>query len=389
MIAWQPTKDSKKYHYQISENVQFEKIIKEQLLEDVEVLSPELTKGEYFVRVRGELNDEAFSDWSEVHSLKMDFHLDEKPAAPRLVKNKIEFTPPPVDQRKPSSDFAPTLAWEKPVGISDFKVQIGKTKDFNQAKVYTVSGDQLILKEYSPGKTYFRVFSISSRGLASLPSEVGMVSVSYLDPKINPLKDIIVNGTDKMLPAPSTEMSVSWTPVPSAQKYLLEMDESDTFKNSKKYEVNGSSVPVILEKPGTFHVRVVALNKEGQIISRRSPSEKFQYIYRVPLSLPLPLEPFDKTTVFMQQDTEAFVWLEWKSVNDVKVYQLDLSTSPTFDTITLSTQTKEPRFLIKSKLPSGKIYWRVRALSESIELSSDWTKPREFSILFKRNETFR
>ena len=230
---------------------------------------------------------------------------------------------------------------------------------------------------------------MSPRGLASLPSEVGTISVSFLDPKIIPLKDLVINGTDKTLPAPSTEMLVGWSPVPGAKKYLLELDKTDSFENPKLFEVNNSTVPVLLEKPGTFHVRVTALGQDGQALSRRSPVEKFNYFYRVPLSIPLQIEPYDKTTVFMQQDTEAFVWLEWKTIKDVKFYQLDISTSPNFEKLTLSSQTKEPRYLIKGKLPLGKLYWRVRAISEKEELNSDWTGPREFSILFNRNEAFK
>ena len=177
--------------------------------------------------------------------------------------------------------------------------------------------------------------------------------------------------------------------MPGAYKYILEIDPTENFKSSKKYEVNGAIVPVLLEKPGTYHVRVAALNQSGKIISRYSAPEKFKYIYRVPLALPALIEPFDKTTVFMQQDTEAFIWLEWKSVKDVKVYQLDVSSSPSFDKIIMNTQTNEPRYLVKNKLPPGKLYWRVRAISEDPQMNSDWTPPREFSILTKKNETFQ
>ncbi len=388
-LAWTATKDSKTFHYQIAKDTDFKDLIKDQVVADLQLISPPVPAGQYFVRVRSERTDEAHSAWTETHAVKINMSVEQRPPAPRLVKNKILFNPATAEKRTPSSEAVPTVAWEKPTGIVQFKVQVAKLPDFQDAKNYTSSTDQLDLKTYSPGLSYFRVFSISSRGLASLPSEVGTVSVSFLDPKIIPMKDLVVNGTDKFLPAPSKETLVGWTPVPGAQKYLLEMAPTENFKNSKKYEVNSPSIPVILEKPGVFHVRVAALNQAGKIISHFSAVEKFNYIYRVPLALPALIEPFDKTTVFMQQDTEAFIWLEWKSVKDVKVYQLDVSNSPSFEKIIMNTQTTEPRFLVKDKLPPGKLYWRVRAISENPDMNSDWTTPREFSILIKNNETFR
>ncbi len=389
LIKWQETKDSKNYHYQIARDIQFRDILANTVVENLEAVSPSLPTGEYFIRVRGEKNAEAFSAWSDTHPVNLIVGLEQRPMAPRLVTNKIIFNPATAEKRSPSSEAIPTIIWEKPDGIAQFKVQVARTKDFQNAKVYSSNSNQFDLKNYAPGLSYFRVFSMSPRGLASLPGEVGSISVSFLDPKINPLQDLIVNGTDKTLPAPSKEMLVAWTPVPGAQKYLLELDQDARFSNSKKLEVSTASVPVILEKPGTFHVRVVALNQAGKTISRYSPPEKFQYIYRVPLALPSLMEPFDKTTVFMQQETEVFIWLEWKSVKDVKVYQLDISASPSFDSTLITIQTTEPRFLVKNKLPSGKLYWRVRAISENPDMNSDWTSAREFSLLIKKNEAFR
>lgn len=388
-LAWTATKDSKKFHYQIAIDNEFRTLIKDHVVEELEVLSPKVPTGQYFVRVRSERSEDTHSAWTDTHPVTINVTTEQRPPAPRLVKNKIIFNPATAEKRTPSSEVAPTLLWEKPDGIQHFKIQVGKTIDFRDAKFYSSNTDQFDLKNYTSGLSYFRVFSLGPRGLASLPSEVGTVSVSFLDPKIIPLKDLVVDGTDKTLPAPTKEMLVGWTPVPGAQKYLLEMAQNESFKNSKKFEVNNSTVPVILEKPGTYHVKVVALNQVGKIISHYSPPEKFQYIYRVPLALPSLLEPFDQTTVFLQQDTEAFIWLEWKTVKDVKVYQLDISASPSFETILLNTQTKEPRFLIKNKLPPGKLFWRVRAISENPDLSSDWTKTREFSILIKKNEAFQ
>ena len=389
-IAWTPVEDSKKYRYQIASDTQFQNLITDQWVEDVEALSPLLFTGQYFVKVRAEKDPERFSAWTETHSVKMIVNKEVRPPAPVLVKNKIQFNPATSETRTPSSELpVPNLSWQKPEGITQFKVQVAKSKNFSNSKVYTITSDQFDLKDYKPGTSYFRVFSMSPRGLASLPSEVGTISVSFLDPKIIPMKDLVINGSDKTLPAPASEMLVGWSAVPGAKQYLLELDKTESFENPKQFEVNNTTVPILLDKPGTFHVRVTALDLNGQALSRRSPLEKFNYIYRVPLSIPLLIEPYDKTTVFLQQDTDAFVWLEWKTIQDAKNYQLDISISPSFEKLTLSTQTKEPRYLIKGKLPPGKLYWRVRAISEKEELSSDWTGPREFSILIKGNETFQ
>ena len=388
-IIWTAPKDVKNFHYQIANDSEFKNIIKDQVVTGLESLSPAVASGEYFVKVRAEKDADRFSRWSEVGSVKLTVKTEQRPPAPRLVKNNVEFNPATAEKRTPSSEPVAILSWVKPIGITQFKIQISKTKNFTEPKTFSVNGDNFDFKDSSPGVTYFRVYSINNRGLASIPSEVGQILVTIIDPKLSPMNNILVNGKDKDARPPSKEMSMTWSPVPGADKYLLEVSMDANFKDAKKFEVKTASMPVLLDKPGTYHARVVAMNEQGKTISSFSKIEKFDYTYRIPLDMPSPLEPFDKTTVFMQQEQAAFLWLEWKSVKGTKQYKLEVSTSPTFDTIALKADTKEPRFLVKEKLPAGKLFWRVKAISESADMSSEWTNANEFSLISNKNETYR
>jgi hypothetical protein len=388
-IEWSVGDGTHRFHYQISQDDQFQILIKDNIVEGREIPSPSVPSGLYFVRVRSEKENDRYSGWSEVRPVKVTVNVEPRPLAPQLVKNKIDFDPAVALKRSPSSNPMPEIRWIKPENINNFKVQISKTSGFTDAKTYAAHGDRFEWSDYENGAHYFRVYAINDRSVSSLPSEMGIMRVNLAGPQLTPLKDLLVLGTDKNAPAPTKDVTINWNQVPNAKKYQVEVADSDDFKNAKKFEVASGSTPVTLPKPGKFNVRVQALNAEGKPISEFSKTQEFNYIYRVPLRTPALVEPFDKTTVFMQTDSEPFIWLEWKAVPNAIAYQLELSNTPDFKTTVLTTQSKTPRFLVKQKIPYGKIYWRVRAISESAEMSSEWAPNREFSILFRKNETFK
>jgi D-alanine-D-alanine ligase-like ATP-grasp enzyme len=100
------------------------------------------------------------------------------------------------------------------------------------------------------------------------------------------------------------------------------------------------------------------------------------------------MEPFDKASIFLQTAMEPFIWLEWKKVEGASAYMIEVSDKEDFSHILMSKAQAQNRFLIKDKVPLGKIFWRVRAESKESTSLSDWTTPREFIIYHQKNETF-
>ncbi|MBC7371755.1 MAG: hypothetical protein H7326_09325, partial [Bdellovibrionaceae bacterium] len=118
------------------------------------------------------------------------------------------------------------------------------------------------------------------------------------------------------------------------------------------------------------------------------------YVYRKILKTPVLVEPYDKTTVFLQKDMEPFIWLEWNPVERAEKYQLEASASPDFSNPIVRLDLTETRFLLKEKMPYGKLFWRVRAIApgerepaSNSGQSSDWAN-REFILYHQRNRGF-
>lgn len=100
------------------------------------------------------------------------------------------------------------------------------------------------------------------------------------------------------------------------------------------------------------------------------------------------MEPFNNASIFLQTEQEPFIWLEWKKVNGAVSYTLEISDKEDFSKTLISTNLDKNRFLIKKRVPLGKLYWRVRAEKKDATEISDWAEKREFTIYHQKNETF-
>lgn len=391
-VTWKADPRLKQFNYQFAKDPEFKEIIKEGKAEESETPSPKLSTGTYYVRVRGEVRENIFGEWSQPRMIDLKVTsqaIEDKLRPPVLVKRKIEFNS--ADQaRNPSSIKAPQIQWKAAKGAESYKLEFSKNKQFADPKFFDVNGEVHTWSTFEKGITYFRVYSVSKDKKLSPPSQMGLVKVTLNDPQLKPLKDVIINDMAAAgKPAPPQEVVVAWSEVPSAKKYKLEMTSTMKGFKARSFEVSGLSVPVSLPKPGKFKVRVQALDENGKAVSGYSGWEDVAYKFNTTLTAPSLIEPYDKTTLFMQKDTAPFVWLEWEQVVNAVGYKIEISQSPNFEKIIFSADTTTPRYLIKQKIPYGTIYWRVKALSENPEMHSDWTTNREFSLLFNKNETYQ
>lgn len=79
-------------------------------------------------------------------------------------------------------------------------------------------------------------------------------------------------------------------------------------------------------------------------------------------------------TVFLQKEIEPFIWLNWDSTTDKKDFELEIAFDKGFKKIHTRQKLSESKFLIKTKLPLGKVYWRVRQIDADPGRISDSTK---------------
>ncbi|MNS51185.1 hypothetical protein D3C72_838530 [compost metagenome] len=385
-IQWEAGALLKNFTLQLASDEGFTQIVKENQTAEKVALTPKLASGTYWARVRGKTSQEGLSPWSEPvqFTLQLTAKVEEKPARPILITKKIAFTPPKPADRNPSAVEVPRMEW-KPVAKSvSYVMQVAKDKSFKAASKFDVTSTQVAWSQYRPGKHFFRVFAKSADGIYSEPSEVGEVDVAITNPILNPVGRIEGVGNT---PTPK-EVPVSWTEIPFAKSYLVELDKSPDFSKPTQVEVSAAAGKITLPEPGNYNVRVKAKDEKNQDLTDYSNIEQILYSFRSPLTTPLLMEPFNKASIFLQGQLEPFIWLEWKKVEGATNYVVEISSTPDFSKVLLTKNIKGNRYLIKEQIPLGKIYWRVRAESPTSNEFSDWTSQREFTVYHQKNENF-
>ncbi len=184
------------------------------------------------------------------------------------------------------------------------------------------------------------------------------------------------------------ETPVSWSEVPFAKTYVVQIDKNKNFTQPQQFEYSSNTGTLTLTDPGRYNVRVRALDDSSKPLTDYSNIEEVLYSFRNPLTTPLLQEPFDNASIFLQTEAEPFIWLEWKKVAGATSYTIEISDTEDFSHSLITKTIAGNRYLIKERVPLGKIYWRVRAESRGEKEASDWTHKREFTLYHQKNETF-
>ena len=391
-ISWQAMPELTSFQVQVAEDVEFQKLALDKTIENTnEFLSSPLASGLWHVRVRGNADKYNYSsEWSTVHSFELRLSPQKvpRPPAPLLAKKTIEFTPTSDSERDPASPQAPMLEWKTLTKTKGFRLQISKDKNFSETSFIDTTENSFAWEQFQKGTTYYRVFAVAPNGLISPPSEVGEIVVGLRNPELSPLRSFNLRGNSPNDPAPAQALDIKWTTVPTASAYRLEMSPSAEFTNPITTDVSATQSKFVLQSPGVFHFRVVALDPAGQPLTDYSSPQKVEYQWKNPLGMPNLREPFDRASIFLQKEVEAFIWLEWRKVEGAQSYSIEVSTTPDFQKTFIKNMTASNRFLIKEKIPQGKLYWRVRANAAKETESSEWTAAREFTVHSQKNESF-
>lgn len=385
-IQWNSPELLKTFAWQLALDASFSTLVYEGQTAGTSAASPALATGTYWVRVRGLTTDMKSSAWSAPVSFGMNVVAKkiEKPAAPILITKDIEFKIPNGKDRNPASPSSPKLAW-KPVKKSlGYKVEIARDPSFRQVREMNVDSTDTMWSQYRPGKFYYRVFAKGEQGVLSDSSEVGTIDIPMVGLVLNPLRTISSVGNEQ---GPK-QAPVSWNQIPDAKSYLVQVDTKQDFSSPNKVEIASNEGNIVLPAPGRYNVRVQARDEENNPISDFSNIQQILYLNRPALTPPKLIEPFNNASIFLQTASEPFIWLEWNKVPGASAYRVEVSTTADFTSLVLSKIVNSNRYLVKDRMPLGKLYWRVRAeTKEDLEIS-DWAKQSEFTLYHQKNETF-
>lgn len=385
-IKWQAPALLKTFAWQLALDSTFSTLVHEGQTASLSTLSPSLGSGTYWVRVRGLTADMKSSVWSAPVPFGMNVVAKkiDRPDAPILITKDIQFKLPNSKDRNPASPASPKLAWKPVLKSQGYKVEISKTANFQGAKSFNVPRTDVLWSQYRPGKYYYRVFARGEEGVLSNSSEVGSIDIPFSGLVLNPVRNVSSVGSE----LGPKQTAVTWSEVPAAKSYLVQVDTKADFSSPTKVAYTANQGNIVLPMPGRYNVRVQARDEDNNPLTDFSNTQQVLYSNRAPLTTPKLIEPFNNASIFLQTTSEPFIWLEWNKVSGASAYRVEVSSKADFSDIVISKIIPSNRYLVKDRMPLGKLYWRVRAeTKEDLEIS-DWAKQSEFTLYHQKNETF-
>ncbi|MCX7978208.1 MAG: hypothetical protein N2578_04325 [Bdellovibrionaceae bacterium] len=376
--------------WQISNEQSFTQILQEGKSAESETFSNPLLSGSYHIRIRGLTRDGKISAWSKTNSVSLFLEAQKTVPlqTPRFASSTFKFDPALSAQREPATIASPTISWTRSLGAALYSLQISRDKSFSSPLTMTTKENSLSWKSYRPGRWYLRVAAESQDKTLTPWSPLATLEVNVGNPVLNPIQPILMHGNSADKKAPPHDVSLSWTGISIADKYRLEVATTDSFKDPMVVETQTNFIKFTLPESGRYFARVKALEASGGDLTGFSNIQQIVYTFETPLEAPKLVDPFDRATIFLQADVEPFMWLEWKPVEGAQKYKVEVSSRPDFQKVILSKEISENRLLIKERLPFGRLFWRVKALSDKQEKNSVFSQHREFRILHGKNEVF-
>lgn len=384
-LEWSTTGEIKETVVEISASPEFailDSVIKTKKVESGIPLS--LPSGSYFVRLKGYDQKRNLSATSTVHNFDLTDVKRSSLPAPLLITQNI--------QHLDSQPEPPQIKWESVQQAEKYRIELSKTPRFEKIVKAETNNSDIVWAGIQSGSYFFRVFSMRDTEV-SLPSDIGTIEVTSLAPQLQPIVPIRIRSESRDQ-VPSQRIPVRWIhDSRAASNYRIEVSKDGTFRDARVIPSNRGPAAVSVNNPGEYFVRVFAANEEGQPISPSSNIERMSYEIKNLLPAPELIRPFNDTTVFLQSDDNPYLWLTWKPVVDAEIFIVEISKDENFKTLVETARSpasteKFHRYLMAKRIPYGKYFWRVKSLSESEKVDSNWSQTNHFYLLHKKKEIF-
>lgn len=230
------------------------------------------------------------------------------------IPNLIRYLPHPLNM--------PTQG-----NASQYRFEISSSADF----VNTIM-DSTIEKLFSlpnsliPGEYFIRVRGVDKQGIQGNPL-VQKIIIDLL-PEKPTLKSLPENTQH------TGDIIFSWETVDEADNYLFELSQNHNFSAPlyRNEKIAGSTLTLNLLEPGDYFFRVSGLSSKSQ-------PGKLSNIHTLHLFSPLE-KPKIRPPLSLIHD----LVVEWSALNGALRYQVQLSTTPTFQSIISSQETTETKW---------------------------------------------
>lgn len=273
----------------------------------------------------------------------------------------------------------PLFKWELVEGANRYQLQISRSAGFGvieQEKiVYATSYVPSV--SLADGIYYWRVRAATGNDWAVYSSARSFTKDWCADGALRPeLQSPPDGAVRESLAYPD----FTWSAVPGAATYLLEVDDDPSFTGSLAYSaevLKSTHTPVKKLGNSIYYWRITPVDLAG---NSGTPSDTFSFAMQWNRA-PILLEPLDGATPTF---TPSFSWV---AMPGAAYYVLEVSTDPDFSTNVTSYSAKNTAYT--PVLPLGNdqdYYWRVHAI-DSANNKSPYSEKRSFEV--KWHETPR
>jgi hypothetical protein len=297
-------------------------------------------------------------------------------AAPVLEATDLKY--------KANQEAPQALKWSAVEGAKSYEVEVSDTMDFTQVEKYNAKANQFTLKKLS-SNMYYRVKAVGADDTASTYSSAGSLSVEFPNIKMDKLKITkeykAKNPRDRGIA--STAVDVSWSKVPYADKYVVELVDVKSKKAVKKTTTRVPASVLEVPRTGKYSYQVYALDTKGRKISS---SDVGEVVYNKVFNILAPVikQGINDKFYFFQKNAAKYVWLNWLGQGEeTGKFRLEIARDKDFGKIVQSSFTAKSKLLVTDQVEAGEYFWRVR--SEEGDRYSAWSNTEMFKIQINNN----
>ena len=255
-----------------------------------------------------------------------------------------------------------SFAWSTSSTAKGYRLQVSKSSDFssNVITIDNILHNSFVRNQLDANTTYFwRARGFNNYGNAAY-STVGSFRTGSLTDV--PGRPLILSPQEGAINV-SVTPELSWTKVPNAKSYRIQVSTSNTFSTvlidrsgltDSKFSLGS------LNENTNYFWRVRAVNESGSGSYSLIGSFKTASFGTKPLETTLK-RPAHTTTVY-----PVSIRLEWEPNPTAQEYRLQVSTSSSFSSYIINRSgIKDTHFTIDNLNSNGTYYWKVIAINRS------------------------
>ncbi len=381
-IQWKTNVDPTSHQLQVAKTPDFVKPLSDVKTKDLSYKTAELPEGKYFVRARSTFANKRNSMWSATVPFEVKFAaLKIFLPPPTLGEFKEKFLIHLDAQGNLVGPF-PTLKWSTVAQTKEYRLEVSKEPTFKSINhSYQTPKTEWKWNDATPGVWHYRVVAFARTQEQGEMSATKAIEIITDSPTVAKPPDLTLRAKSSAEGVGPQQIQLNWQKNQKADQYVVQMSKTPDFEKPQTIQSREPASTVVLPEPGDYFFRVQSLDQNSQTISPFSQPVKMNFTEIPVLDPPVANEPRSNMTFYYQVNAPLYVWLGWNKVRNASVYKIEVSNDPTFQLVILTESVKKEKYLIKRKLPNGKFYWRIKAMTKDQKTFSDWSQPRDFLVV--------